>query len=325
MPKTLGFILTILGGWFGGFFTVLKLSPHKAATMWGHWFFCVNGFFLVCLLTKCHSQNSPTHIAYNSSHVGFWEGDFWIPPNGQIYDMQMMFDILKDRQILVFGDSLGRRMSSSLTFLLQKYHGDTEEDISAAEIDKDATVSMQIIGHGNHVFEVPIRGLTFEWSPLLANVVEKSCAVEHPVSPTVSDVVIDIGIHDSERPLAGRNIKQLRYEEYLNGTHSALTCLTRAPQRRVFWRTAPYAYFGGTDVDRIRTMVIEEETQIFNRAARTACSRFPRCTIVDAELLLRHKSVGPDRLAGDSPEHFGSVARLAMIQLLLRAMKLTAR
>lgn len=264
-----------------------------------------------------------TEAPYNPSLVGYWEGDFWIPPGGKIYDMQEMLNLLKPRNVLVYGDSLGRRMSSTLAFLLQKYHGNSPDDISGAEIDQDASDSMKVTGHGNHAYDTPIKGLVFEWSPQLEHVHEKSCAVEHAVSPAVTDVIIDIGIHDSERSWAGRNSSAYRYEEYMNGTHNALTCLTRGSKRKVFWRTAPYAYFGGTPAGRNQTARIELETQLFNRAARTVCARFAQCVIVDAELLLRHKSVGADRLAGDSPEHFGSVARLAMIQLLLRAMALT--
>lgn len=274
---------------------------------------------LVCTVVLLSRSVHTATVVYNSSYVGFWEGDFWIPPDGQIFDMRQMFDILKDRQLLVYGDSLGRRMCSTLAFLLQKYQDNIVDDISAADIDADAATSLQTVGHGSHTYEVQTKGLRYEWSPLLANVESKSCSVENPIDPAVSDVVVDIGIHDAERSIEGRD-KEYRYQQYVNGTQNALTCLTRDPQRRVFWRTAPYAYFGGSDSERNHTSRVDSETHMFNHAAKTVCARFTQCVIVDAELLLRHKSVGADRLAGDSPEHFGSVARLAMIQLLLRAM-----
>jgi hypothetical protein len=269
-------------------------------------------FFVVT--TSAESSKIMKEV-YNHTDVGMWEGDFWIPPSGKLYGLAEMFEILEHKHVLVIGDSLGRRMTSTMAFLLAKYQ-DGVEDLSAHAVDVDAKQSIGKVGHGDYDFNVSTAGLRFEWGPKLQHVVNKSCrAVE--VSP-VTDVLIDIGIHDSEGPPPGNS--SIRYNFYHHGISTALTCLSKK-NYSVFWRTAPYADFGSGRQNM--TVKVQTETQMFNQAARESCKNFPRCVLVDAELLLRHRSFDADRLAGDSSEHFGSLARLSMVQLFLRAMKLT--
>jgi hypothetical protein len=98
-----------------------------------------------------------------------------------------------------------------------------------------------------------------------------------------------------------------------------MSCLSDAnPDLRVFWRTAPFA------ADNNLTTIAVNETRLINVAARYECSHSSICTVVDTERLLMSKSIGEDRLAGDTTAHFNGLARLTMIQLLLRAMDLTS-
>jgi hypothetical protein len=72
------------------------------------------------------------------------------------------------------------------------------------------------------------------------------------------------------------------------------------------------------------TKAENKELQEINKIARAECLKRGYCTLVDAEKLLRHKSLGAERIGGDTPQHFGSLARLAVIQLLIRAMDVTS-
>lgn len=260
---------------------------------------------------------------YNSSDVGVWEGDLWIPPGGKLYNMTEMFDILKDRVVMVMGDSLGRRLCSTTSFLLMKYSTKGVSDTSEVALDRDAENSVKTVGHKDNAFDTPTRGLLFEWTPLLSELATKSCAADNLWYANATDIVIDVGNHDGGHFSTGGTVDAAHYHMYLNATRTTLSCLTRSPEKRIFWRTAPYAFAGATKELMDRTLAIEKEMQLINKAGRTACAEVRQCVIVDAEKLLESKSMGADRLAGDTSSHYNSLARLTIVQLLLRAMVLT--
>jgi len=109
---------------------------------------------------------------------------------------------------------------------------------------------------------------------------------------------------------------------------NSLQCLFRNASFsdvKLFWRTAPYAYFGqsskfgNSTTSEAKTKMVQSILEKINEIGRNLCGKYKQCRVVDAELLLRSKSFGADRLYGDTPEHFNELARMVILQLQLRA------
>jgi hypothetical protein len=264
---------------------------------------------------------------YDYADVGMWLGDFWVPPEGKVYTLSDVHSVLLSRRVVVIGDSLGRRTASTLAFLLEKLRKGSSEDISVKELDRDADGSHVTNGYGEHEYNVTTGGLHFQWAPLLRSIEEQVCAanVSGKLLRDVSDVVISAGVHDSAslfwtNTTAIKDRKK-RYDFHKQTIGRALNCIHNANSTiRIIWRTAPYVYL---DYSSYYTKAENKELQEINKLARVECLKRSYCTLVDAEKLLRHKSLGAERIKGDTPQHFGSLARLAVIQLLMRAMDLT--
>jgi hypothetical protein len=246
-----------------------------------------------------------------------------------MYTLQNMHTLLAERRILVIGDSLGRRASSTLAFLLEKFARGDNEDVSVAALDRDADNSYFHVGFNPHEYNVSTKGLHFRWAPMFHSLSKVLCAHDAKENGLrgVSDVVIFAGFHDSASIFWPNTTSIIldsrkRYEFHAQTIDNVLNCIHESnSDARVFWRTAPYAYF---NYSTGHTAAVNNEVQQVNKFARAECLNHSYCTLVDAEKLLRHKSVGAERIAGDTGAHYGSLARLAVIQLLLRAMDLTS-
>jgi hypothetical protein len=283
--------------------------------------FALFRFFSLLVVVKCSS--------YDYTDVGMWQGDFWVPPDGRVYTPSALHSVLQNRRVLMLGDSLGRRTASTLGLLLAKFAQGDSEDISVAALDSDADQSHATIGTGEHEYmNVSIGGLHFRWAPKFDSIRKEVCApgASGKLLGGVSDVVIFAGIHDSAAIFLPNTtaIKDdnRRYETHKQSIVSALNCIHGANSTtRVFWRTAPYAYF---DYSSGHTHAVNKEVHEVNKIARVECLKRKYCTLVDAEKLLQHRSLGVERINGDSAEHFGSLARLVLIQLVVRAIDLTS-
>jgi hypothetical protein len=84
----------------------------------------------------------------------------------------------------------------------------------------------------------------------------------------------------------------------------------------VVWRTAPYM---DNPHKPEQTTVINRRLDQFNSIVQTA--DVPNVRIIDVAPTLAKKSLGKERLKGDTAEHFGNIARMVEIQTLTHSFQ----
>jgi len=101
-----------------------------------------------------HNSNNPfkpppPHIGCDKVHPGIctgqWIGNTYVPSTGRLYSTSEIASIFKDRCVLVLGDSLGRRLATSLAIMLKEEHSGNDEDVGWKPF-KDPTA----LGYGGH-------------------------------------------------------------------------------------------------------------------------------------------------------------------------------
>ena len=227
-----------------------------------------------------------------------WVGDVWLPPNGKLYSIPEIQKTFENRRVLIIGDSLSRRLTSTLSLILNDEDG---SDLLDKEIDNPRTLFAG--GHGQKEWPVPCGRLMFKWAPLAKDV---GSYVNRTNLSNFTDIIVAIGVHDAEDGTVS-------LEE---AVYSAINAFADAKQT-IVWRTAP-------NMDQPRnkeyTDKVNGRVHAFNSIVLNATNH--KIRIVDTASTLSNKSVGKERLRGDSPEHFGNIARMVEIQTIVHELSL---
>ena len=72
-----------------------------------------------------------------------WVGDTWLPPNGKLYSINDIQETFKDKHVLVVGDSLSRRLTSTMAMVLS--NNETEELSDNIEIFNEKDLLSDIL------------------------------------------------------------------------------------------------------------------------------------------------------------------------------------
>jgi len=242
--------------------------------------------FFLCLLFGVHKSQK----LRDSRRRLNWIGDTWLPPNGILFSTLEIRNKLKDKNVLIIGDSLARRFTATLSTIVES----ETNDISTGIIDE-----RQTLGKGGHNMAKWSERLEFRWAPHASDI----CNVNIPSQ--ITTIVVAIGIHDAE--------SSADVNSYKSKIDGAMACL-QATNVTVVWRTAPNMYAKGNPK---RTQEVNTNVQHFNQIALTLVTKYPRIKTIDFAKTVNFKSLGNERLKGDSNEHYGNIVRLVEIQTLM--------
>ena len=231
-----------------------------------------------------------------ASRVLRWVGDVWLPPNGRMYTIKEIQHTFHKRRLLIIGDSLARRLTSTLALIL---NGDTSSDLLDNEVDNEVTLG---VGHHDEKkWDVPSGQLVFKWAPHARDV--ESYLTKAMESFGYSDVIVAIGVHDAEKPTTST-------EQDLQKALDSLRLLHELGVN-ILWRTTPLID------DPKHPDTTNEVNRRINRINSFVLKVLPpHIGIVDISSTLANKSLGMDRLKGNSAEHFSNIARVVQIQTI---------
>ena len=231
-----------------------------------------------------------------------WIGDVWLPPSGKIYSILEIQQTFEKRRVLVIGDSLSRRLTASLAQILNDKDG---TDLLDSVMDNHEMLGRG--GHRQYEWNVPSGRLHYQWAPHANDVASH---VRQSDLSDYTDVVVAIGVHDAERPPTSID----------SDVRRALDALNTLIRTNVIWRTAPrmdnprdpkWTHDVNARLRRINSIVLNADA--------------PHVRVIDVATILDLKSVGKERLKGDSNEHFGNIARMVEIQTITRALRARGR
>ena len=264
---------------------------------------------------------------------GTWVGDTWLPPNGRLFTVREIQEVHGDRDTLVIGDSLGRRLTSTLAYVLRDQ---SQGDVTSKAVDEAADGSY-VRGHANTSYSVPrihgngTRVLDYQWAPCADDAAKVAQSLNMAERPKYSLVIVCIGIHDAlgyccatQRGSACHkgafNDTQVT-ERMLVGAHGTLSALAGTPQSWesspvVLWRTTPYAdcsvscfgFKGGMD-SIVNTIAARLNTHVLTHHP-------PSVHVSDVAKHVNAKSQGREREAGDQAAHYNNIVRMVTIQCL---------
>lgn len=214
-----------------------------------------------------------------------WVGDTWLPPNGKLFTVKEIQQKLNNTNVLIIGDSLGRRLTSNLASVKMM-----NADIATKVMDDQKLLNTG--GHGTAKWH---EDLMFQWAPMA----ESICGVQIPKQTDI--IVVAIGIHDATL----RNVTS-----YKLNIESAIKCLLTTG-KKMLWRTAPNMY------DKDRKEYSEESNRRLSKFNSIVKALLPRKSLVDSAKSINFKSTGEERLGGDTMHHYGNIARMVQIQTLM--------
>ena len=261
---------------------------------------------------KPYLSNRTPRMMQNSadlySHSSSWMGNTWITKGGRLYTPEQVHFAFANTTgcILFVGDSLGRRLSGALGTVLQTNITNTR-DVDLATLKSN--ISPQYHGPHKWPFDHDKYCVHFHWSPKI-EVLEKMVyeLYEHDRFHYTA-VVIAVGTHD-----VSSHAKRIDNSISMTQLYAAnITSIIDGFTKRlspVIWRTAPHSR---------RSDGFNHELSMFNTIASNICLSHPShsCVVMDAETLMKNRSVGEHRIAGDSEYHFGEDGVMAMLQYLL--------
>ena len=221
-------------------------------------------------------------------------GDTWIPPNGKLYTVPEIHQVFSDRRVLIIGDSLARRLTATLATVLAI---ESNADLLDSDIDNKST-----LGYGGHGSAEYNQGrLRFQWAPFARDVANLG---HRDDLARFSTVVVALGVHDAEEP--NPNV--------MRDFKSALAALEASSPPEIVWRTAPFM----DSNNQKRTHEVNGRVTSFNALVSAQPGRV---RVLDVGRVLQAKSTGKERLRGDTPQHFGNIARMVGIQIITHALQ----
>jgi hypothetical protein len=237
---------------------------------------------------------------------GSWLGNIWIPRGGVFYNPRVIHDLCDKflPSILFVGDSLGRRLASSLASVLEK------RNTPFLSIDHtDITAHLKVKVHGTVRHNRPDGHLLdFVWAPTNRELRQYACSSDHSFH-RYSHVVINVGVHD----LGGRHNLSALKDPMKEAMHCIMTKVKK--ETIVLWKLVPFGFDGNsifTDYNgMVRQACLNEQANDFN------------CVTFDVNTLLAHRSVGKLKIMTEdepSSSHFGSDAHVAQIQYLISSL-----
>ena len=249
----------------------------------------------VCLLVTIHTATMC--LGLPTSRSLRWVGDVWLPPKGKLYSIPEIQKTFERRRVLVLGDSLARRLTATLALIV---NDEGSNDLLDSAVDEGSRLNRG--GHGHYEWSVPSGVLRYQWTPHARDI---ASYVDRTDISNYTDVIIAIGVHDAERP------STVSIEDDIN---SALRALVSSGAN-VIWRTAP-----NMDDPRnpIYTKLVNTRLRKFNSIVMNA--EAPGVCVIDVASTLATKSMGQERLKGDTPEHFGNIARMVEIQTITHSL-----
>ena len=204
--------------------------------------------------------------------------------------------------MLVIGDSLSRRLTASLAQILNDNEG---TDLLDSVMDNGEIMGRG--GHGHYDWHVPSGRLQYQWAPHAKDVASH---VRQADLSDYTDVVVAIGVHDAEHPPASIE----------SDVRHALDALKALQRTNVIWRTAPQM---DNPHDPKLTAEVNARLRRLNTIVLNADA--PHVRGIDVATILGPKSIGKERLKGDTYEHFGTIARMVEIQSITHALNKSAQ
>lgn len=227
-----------------------------------------------------------------------WVGDVWLPPSGKLYTIPEIQHTFENRNVLIMGDSLSRRLTSTLALIL---NDKDMSDLLNTEVDNPKKLGVG--GHGHKEWLVPSGRLKYQWAP---HALDVASYVNKTNLQNFTDIIVAIGIHDALKPPTSIE----------SAVRSAMDAF-RSVKSNVLWRTAPKM---DSPKNPKQTHEVNTRLHEFNNLVLNATDH--NIHIVDTETTLNNKSVGRERLSGDTAHHFGNIARMVEIQTITHELHL---
>lgn len=231
----------------------------------------------------------------------------WVPP-WRLYTTLQIVEALRGQCIGIFGDSLNRRLTSTLADLPIASVNGSANDIRG--LDKD-------LGNGAHewfdwsdqVAASGVKCLRYHWLPISQDIrayLEGNEAVRRvgPGHANYTLLIFSVGVHNAEKGIdfgAGELAKKM------------CEVSRKDEDRLVLWRSAPFMW---DEKDIKRTRLVNERISASNKDMTKQLLH--HCAlhipIIDNKAILKPVSTGPNRMSaeihGDSFEHFALLPRI---------------
>lgn len=257
---------------------------------------------------------------------GDWFGKIWIPSHSTIYNYEMMHKSLQGQSILVIGDSLARRLATTLYYLCS-YHKNPVLHLDAEFLRP----KLRIGGHSKHVWVGEDFNVTYVWAPTMSKIVQSD---NMNISwSNYTTVVVSLGDHDVLQATRLRvqnqsTVKQISYFKPL--VTQALTTLTKNTRCDIIWRSTPYqglniSVHNASDYKFASTNLLTDQ---MNGCVRREIENLnsQRLSTVVTYLPFHESLQGLDygTLRGDSAQHLDESARFALVQQIIFELRKTS-
>ena len=223
--------------------------------------------------------------------------------------------------MLFLGDSLSRRLTATLAEILIHSHG-------VHEAVERHTLESELNNGGHEQFkwplnttEYPTRCLHYAWAAYFADLNTGLIRLSSNLKKSATapfhynTIMISAGVHDAQHTPATHPVLFTLAETICQfaADNTALTFI---------WRSAPPCSNAGTNKLILETNLFMKEAIMGQHGGRCATLKedIGAIHILDAENILIPVAIGTNRIAGDSGEHFGLQARLALIQALIHIL-----
>jgi hypothetical protein len=261
---------------------------------------------------------------------GSWIGNHWVPPNGwRYFSAEELRTVYKDKSIMWVGDSLARRGAATMYGILKEKANSSNVNVPVAEIDAPNVLSVNknVIkepckkwkgskhqprwcrsmprGAGDYAYVVKNKFMD------VASFFADEVSGKSKITKNFDTIIIAAGNWDT----AAKERKRT-----LSSVTAAIDMLGKLQSSRktIIWRTSGFSdskfkthpYFFEVNkraLDQINSVATRLQ-QEKNTVSNLTCINWPGAIFP--------RSSGSDRIAGDSPSHYGLEARLVLVQMI---------
>jgi hypothetical protein len=263
---------------------------------------------------------------------GSWIGNQWVPPDGwRYFSAKDMRKLYKDKSLMIIGDSLARRAVTTMYGILNQagdYSSDVNVPVPALDADGVINVNKEVVtepclkwmnsthqpnwcrimpgGDGDYVY---LKKLFFRD---LRDFIRDELSGKSNITENIDTIVIVMGNWDAKTP---HNLKGILAEakEAVN-----LLGKLQSKGKTIIWRSSGFRNIRGKSkpfFDGLNQGVVKEIDSITTRLQQEN-NTASNLTCIDWAGTIKARSFGDDRIRGNTGDHYGLEARLALLQMV---------
>jgi len=279
-------------------------------------------------------EERSTYQSSNRSFTGKWIGNTWIPPHPwRLYDPSELRQLWAHTKVWWIGDSLARRGAVSLFSILNSSGGITNEDLddpAILNVNRGNGGATEKCTHFSHLSTPPLLcrsmpgSLNNDYSFLVSMLpcaLEVDTFLEEQMNHSTANItdfdviVISIGpwelrTQNYDCRGKGKSSNLNRDERMAHLVNTLEKFAKRAPGVQVVWKTSGY----GALVTP--AMVDAMNQQAMNQIDKVSVGPSSNLSYVNWGGAVRPRSLGKNRIQGDSLFHYGVEPRHVLVQML---------